>query len=137
VYTVAHARSFGIAVATFDSVTGKILDTHVLDASLTSEMDLQVVGSHSAAPLAIWSEKGKIKVNILGSKTVTALVADVNPFKVILIVARLYVLLSSGSTFQHLATSLPHLIQRLFIFLGDSLPYQTLLRIHHRRILTP
>jgi hypothetical protein len=79
VYTVAHAKSFGIGVATFDSVTGKILDTHVLDASLTSEMDLQVVGSHSAAPLAIWSEKGKIKVNILGSKPVTVLIPDVIP----------------------------------------------------------
>jgi hypothetical protein len=87
VYTVVHSKSFGIAVATFDSVTGKIVDTHLLDASLTSEMDLQVVGSHSAAPLAVWSEKGKIKVNILGSKPVTVLSPEVRPVEIVFILA--------------------------------------------------
>ena len=78
VYAVPRGRNFGIAVATLDSVTGAFINHHTLDASLNSEADLQVVGSHSSAPLAIWSEKGKLRVNILGSKSVTTLPIQVN-----------------------------------------------------------
>ena len=78
VCTVPHGKSSSITVATLDSVTGAIIDHHQLDASLTSERDLQVVGSHSYAPLAIWSEKGKVRANILGSKQVTNLPIEVS-----------------------------------------------------------
>lgn len=77
VYTVPHAKYSGIAVATLDSVTGNIINTLQLDASLTPDSDLQVIGSHSSAPLAIWSENGKLRVNILGSKPVTSFSTEV------------------------------------------------------------
>ena len=82
VSTVSHAKYFTIAVATLDSVTGVILDNqhvdyHQLDLSINFETELQVVGSHSSAPLAIWIEKGKLKANILGSKYVTILPTEV------------------------------------------------------------
>src|SRR5579862_5202838 len=57
VYKVPHARYSTIAVATLDSVSGTIINTQQIDASLTPDSDLQVVGSHSSAPLVIWSEK--------------------------------------------------------------------------------
>jgi hypothetical protein len=79
---ISHAKYFTIAVATFDSVTGVILDIqhvdyHQLDLSINFETELQVVGSHSSAPLAIWIEKGKLKANILGTKYVTILPTEV------------------------------------------------------------
>src|SRR5579859_428382 len=77
VFTVPHAKSLSITVATLDAVTGNIIDTHALDASLAAETDLRVVGSHSSAPLAIWNEKGKIKANILGSKSIIPLSTEV------------------------------------------------------------
>lgn len=75
--TVPHGKSSSITVATIDSVTGALIDHHQLDASLISERDMQVVGSHSYAPFAVWSEKGKLRVNIFGSKTVTNLPVEV------------------------------------------------------------
>jgi hypothetical protein len=78
VYTVPHAKYSTIAVATLDSVTGAIINHHHLDCSITLESELQVAGSHSSAPLAIWNEKGKLKVNILGSKLVTTLPIEVS-----------------------------------------------------------
>src|SRR5437762_11270694 len=80
VYTVPHGKSSSITVATLDSVTGAFIDRHQLDSSFTVERDLQVVGSHSSAPLAIWSEKGKLRGNILGSKAVTNLPMEVSSF---------------------------------------------------------
>lgn len=78
VCTVPRGKSSGITVATLDSVTGTLIDHHQLDASLISERDLQVVGSHSYVPLAIWSEKGKVRANILGSKQVANLPLEVS-----------------------------------------------------------
>jgi hypothetical protein len=77
IFTVPHAKSFSITVATLDAVTGDIIDTHALDASLATDTDLQVVGSHSSAPLAIWTEKGKLKANLLGSKSIIPLSTEV------------------------------------------------------------
>jgi hypothetical protein len=77
IFTVPHAKSFSITVATLDAVTGVIIDTHALDASLATDTDLQVVGSHSSAPLAIWTEKGKLKANLLGSKSIIPLSTEV------------------------------------------------------------
>jgi hypothetical protein len=77
VFTVPHGKALSITVATFDAVNGNIIDSHTLDASLTSDTDLQVIGSHSSAPLAIWNEKGKIKANILGSKSTFPLSTEV------------------------------------------------------------
>jgi len=67
-----------IAVATLDAVSGTMIDIHHLDSSLESAADLQVIGSHSSAPLAIWTEKGKLKANILGSKPVITLPTEVS-----------------------------------------------------------
>jgi len=77
VYTLPRGRSVSIAVATLDAVSGTMIDIHQLDSNLDSAADLQVIGSHSAAPLAIWNEKGKIKANILGSKPVITLLIEV------------------------------------------------------------
>jgi|SRR5277367_3009826 len=77
VYTLPRGRSVSITVATLDAVSGKMIDIHQLDSSLDSAADLQVIGSHSSAPLAIWSEKGKIKANVLGSKFVITLPTEV------------------------------------------------------------
>jgi len=77
VFTVPRAKSLSITVATLDAVTGNIIDTHALDASLASDTDLQVVGSHSSTPLAIWSEKNNIKANLLGSKSIISLSTEV------------------------------------------------------------
>jgi len=68
-----------IAVATLDAVSGTMIAIHQLDSSLDNAADLQVVGSHSSAPLAIWTEKGKLKANILGSKPVVSLPSEVIP----------------------------------------------------------
>lgn len=78
VFTVPHAKSSSITVATLDAVTGNIIDTHALDASLVLDTDLQVIGSHSSAPLAVWNEKGKIKANLLGSKSIIPLTTEVS-----------------------------------------------------------
>ena len=80
VYTLSRGKSTSIAVTTLDAVSGTIIDVHHLDSSLDSAADLQVVGSHSSAPLALWTEKGKMKANILGSKSVITLPTEVpNP----------------------------------------------------------
>jgi hypothetical protein len=78
VYCVPHGKYFSIAVATLDAVTGATIDIHQIDATITSDQDLQVVGSHSSTPFAIWNEKGKIKVNILGTKSITILPTEVS-----------------------------------------------------------
>jgi hypothetical protein len=78
VYTLPRGRSISIAVATLDAVSGKMIDIHQLDSSLDSAADLQIIGSHSSAPLAIWTEKGKLKANILGSKPVITLPTEVS-----------------------------------------------------------
>jgi hypothetical protein len=77
VYVLPRGRSMSIAVATLDAVSGTMIDIHQLDSNLDSAADIQIIGSHSSAPLAIWSEKGKIKVNILGSKPVITLPTEV------------------------------------------------------------
>ena len=79
VYTQSRGKSMSIAVATLDAVSGIITNIHQLDSSLDSLADLQVVGSHSSTPLAIWSEKGKVKANILGMKPVITLPTEVSP----------------------------------------------------------
>jgi hypothetical protein len=58
-------------------VNGAVLETHRLDASVLWTDEVQVVGSHSSAPLVIWNEKGKIKVNVLGSKSISTLTSEV------------------------------------------------------------
>jgi len=76
---VPHSKYSSLSVTTLDSVNGAILETHQLDSSLLPQDDVQVVGSHSSTPLAIWHEKGKIKVNVLGTKSITTLAAAVSP----------------------------------------------------------
>jgi hypothetical protein len=83
VYLVPHSRSHSIAVATLDSVTGDVLDTIQLSGSVSSADDIQVAGTHSAAPLVVWrdpSSHNTLKVNILGSKSVTSLSTEVSFF---------------------------------------------------------
>ena len=76
---IPHSKYSSLSVTTLDSVNGAILETHQLDSSLLPQDNIQVVGSHSSAPLAIWHEKGKLKANVLGTKTITTLTADVSP----------------------------------------------------------
>jgi len=76
---VSHSKHSSLSVTTLDSVNGAILETHQLDSFLLPQDDVQVVGSHSSAPLAIWHEKGKLKANVLGTKSITTLAADVSP----------------------------------------------------------
>jgi hypothetical protein len=85
VYLVPLGKAYSIAVATLDAVTGSIIDTNRLSASVSSIADVQVVGSHSSAPLVVWHEypssrsKGTLKAAILGSKSVTTLSTEVSP----------------------------------------------------------
>lgn len=67
-------------MTTIDAVNGAILEIHKLESSLLDTEDVHVVGSHSSAPLVIWHDKGKLKTNVLGTKTVTTLTSEVpNP----------------------------------------------------------
>jgi hypothetical protein len=66
-----------LSVTTVDAVNGAVLETHRLDASVLWTDEVQVVGSHSSAPLVIWNEKGKLKVNVLGSKSISTLTSEV------------------------------------------------------------
>jgi hypothetical protein len=68
-----------LSVTTVDAVNGAVLETHKLDASVLWTDEVQVIGSHSSAPFVIWNEKGKLKVNILGSKSIATLASEV-PF---------------------------------------------------------
>jgi len=80
VYVVSALSLSGrtsLSVTTLDAVNGAVLDSHKLDASFLGSDDVHIVGSHSSAPLAIWKENRKLKVNVLGSKSIATLTSEV------------------------------------------------------------
>jgi hypothetical protein len=123
VYLVPHGRTYSIAVATLDSVTGDILDTTQLSGSVTSAEDIQVVGSHSSAPLVVWHEytttrtKGTLKANILGSKSVTQLSTE-HEFTTFSVLA------------PHSSTSLPHFL------VSFNTPQSSSAQVYHINLAT-
>lgn len=84
VYLVPHGKAYSITVTTLDSVSGNIIDTTHLSASVLSAADVRVVGSHSSSPLVVWHEyttsrsQGTLKANVLGSKSINTLSTEVS-----------------------------------------------------------
>ena len=134
---VPQGKHFRIAVATVDSVTGTVINLHQLDAALASDADLQIIGSHSSVPLALWNEKGKIKANILGSKSVTTLPTEVQFADSWLTIERVHILLGACSTFKYFLATLPRLLHGLDILMGPSLPHRSLKRDYQHGVFSP
>jgi hypothetical protein len=70
-FLVPEGKTSRLNIATLDAVTGNVINLYnIKEVDLASESDLVIAGSHSAAPIAVWKERQKVRVNVLGYKAV-------------------------------------------------------------------